>query len=88
MLNVEKFDLQYTKCYCEENIYLLCKDIEEKQNEMLKSTNVIYISNDNKMVLSFIQVLDKCCLTWLEQVPLWKQKAGVDQQPVVWVTIN
>ncbi|KAI7891808.1 N-terminal glutamine amidase-domain-containing protein [Mucor mucedo] len=66
MLKVERFDLKYTNCYCEENIYLLCKEIEEKQPDMLHSTNVIYISNDIKMV------------------PLWKQKAGVDEQPVVW----
>lgn len=67
MLETNEWDLTYTKCYCEENIYLLCKEIQEKQSDMLKSTNVIYISNPNKMV------------------PLWKQKAGVGEQPVVWV---
>ncbi|KAI8059665.1 N-terminal glutamine amidase-domain-containing protein [Thamnidium elegans] len=66
MLNVKKFNLTYTRCYCEENIYLLCKEIEEKQNETLEHCSVVYISNDDRMV------------------PLWKQKAGVGQQPVVW----
>lgn len=67
MLNAKKFNLTYTRCYCEENIYLLCKEIKEKQNEALEHCSVVYISNEDRMV------------------PLWKQKAGVDQQPVVWV---
>ncbi|GAA5815779.1 hypothetical protein MFLAVUS_009294 [Mucor flavus] len=66
MLNVNKFDLTYTRCYCEENIYLLCKEIKEKQNEVLEHCSVVYISNQDRMV------------------PLWKQKAGDGQQPVVW----
>lgn len=49
-LNVTKYDLKYTRCYCEENIYLLCQEIKEKQNDLLKCCSVIYISNDNRMV--------------------------------------
>lgn len=50
MLNVKKFDLTYTRCYCEENIYLLCQEIKEKQKELLESSYVVYISNPNKTV--------------------------------------
>ncbi|KAI9336877.1 N-terminal glutamine amidase-domain-containing protein [Pilaira anomala] len=66
MLNVKKLNLTYTRCYCEENIYLLCQEIKEKQKELLESSYVVYISNPNKTV------------------PLWKQKAGVNSQPVIW----
>lgn len=60
MLNVKDYDLKYTKCYCEENIYLLCKEIKENENELLKYSNVIYISNDDKMVIT-IQYKSQSC---------------------------
>lgn len=60
------YDLTYTRCYCEENIYLLCKEVQVKQADLLKCCSVVYISNENRMV------------------PLWKQKAGVGEQPVIW----
>ncbi|CAO3655255.1 unnamed protein product [Mucor hiemalis] len=60
------YDLTYTRCYCEENIYLLCKEVKEKQQDLLKFCSVIYISNEDRMV------------------PLWKQKAGEGEQPVIW----
>ncbi|XP_067942484.1 protein N-terminal glutamine amidohydrolase-like [Watersipora subatra] len=56
-------DYKYTKCYCEENVWFLCKDLPETA---LYSANVVFISNAEK----------KC--------PLWHQKAGERNLPVVW----
>lgn len=41
----------YTNCYCEENIYLLCKSFSS-QPEILDtwSIHVVFVSNENKKV--------------------------------------
>lgn len=49
-LDTGNYELKYTRCYCEENIYLLCKEIKEKQKDLLQNCFVIYISNENRMV--------------------------------------
>ncbi|KAL0094221.1 N-terminal glutamine amidase-domain-containing protein [Phycomyces blakesleeanus] len=49
-LNLAKQDLIYTRCYCEENIYMLCKLISEKDEPSLEFCNVVFISNPNKTI--------------------------------------
>ena len=75
MANCQAINLKssqvYTSCYCEENVWQLCKKI--KDSKKLPSTQekefvfVVFISNENKTV------------------PLWKQSAAEDpEHPVVW----
>lgn len=40
----------YTRCYCEENIYMMCKNIATNDPELLEKSTVIFISNPNKTV--------------------------------------
>ncbi|EAU88229.2 hypothetical protein CC1G_03901 [Coprinopsis cinerea okayama7 len=46
----------YTRCYCEENIYLLCRDFLSKP-EIAEKWNlwVLFVSNENKMAALFFQ---------------------------------
>lgn len=43
-------DQVYTRCYCEENIYMMCKSIAEKATALLDRFTVVFISNPNKKV--------------------------------------
>ena len=44
-------DSTYTSCYCEENIYLLCKTLlEDEELGKLWEPYVVFISNTSKMV--------------------------------------
>ena len=44
-------DSTYTSCYCEENIYLLCKTLlEDEELGKLWEPYVVFISNTCKMV--------------------------------------
>lgn len=55
---IEKDKCVYTKCYCEENIYMLCKQIDENYPEMLDKFTVVFISNDERKV-SFVICIQK-----------------------------
>ncbi|ORE02054.1 hypothetical protein BCV72DRAFT_298427, partial [Rhizopus microsporus var. microsporus] len=52
---IEKDKCVYTKCYCEENIYMLCKEIDEKYPEMLDKFTVVFISNDERKIPMWAQ---------------------------------
>nr|CAG8587663.1 67_t:CDS:2 [Entrophospora candida] len=53
----KKEDLIYTKCYCEENIYHLCKKflLDEKNEDYKEGIYVCFISNEDKVVPLFRQ---------------------------------
>ncbi|KAI8645368.1 N-terminal glutamine amidase-domain-containing protein [Parasitella parasitica] len=50
VLKFNKNTLEYTSCYCEENIYMLCLEITKKKPELLDDFSVIFISNNNRSV--------------------------------------
>lgn len=51
-------DQVYTRCYCEENIYMMCKSIGEKSGALLDRFTVVFISNPGKKVnTAFINTL-------------------------------
>ncbi|CAJ0834213.1 4373_t:CDS:2 [Entrophospora sp. SA101] len=57
LLDNKKKDLIYTKCYCEENIYHLCKEflLDEKNEDYKEGIYVCFISNEDKVVPLFRQ---------------------------------
>ncbi|XP_029370341.1 protein N-terminal glutamine amidohydrolase isoform X1 [Echeneis naucrates] len=64
----------YTSCYCEENVWKLCEFVKDQNSAHLEHLSVIFISNENRMVL----------LNVFHQVPLWRQKSGHGDRPVIW----
>ncbi|KAG0178666.1 hypothetical protein DFQ29_003139 [Apophysomyces sp. BC1021] len=50
-----KEDLTYTSCYCEENIYLLCKKVASECPALLEQFSVLFISNASKTIPMWIQ---------------------------------
>eukprot|EP01024_Parvocaulis_polyphysoides_P048242 TRINITY_DN45849_c0_g1_i2.p1 TRINITY_DN45849_c0_g1~~TRINITY_DN45849_c0_g1_i2.p1 ORF type:complete len:162 (-),score=3.71 TRINITY_DN45849_c0_g1_i2:30-473(-) len=40
----------YTKCYCEENVYFLCKKLVQENISQLDNLFVVFISNLNKKI--------------------------------------
>jgi len=65
-------DQTYTSCYCEENVWCLCKRLcaaaaADNPDHLLDSSFAVFISNENRTV------------------PLWRQKAARHaDKPVVW----
>ncbi|KAI5067228.1 hypothetical protein GOP47_0017756 [Adiantum capillus-veneris] len=63
-------DLSYTACYCEENVYMLCKKLAQSGIAACDASDllVVFISNTNK------------------QIPIWCQKAGSSTEGglVIW----
>ncbi|KAG6544466.1 hypothetical protein Mapa_014104 [Marchantia paleacea] len=84
--NVGEF--QYTACYCEENIYMLCKALKEQgvAARDLSDLFVVFISNDIQRVPISRQ---RNCSTGSESFCFWDyhviciQKAG-PQEALVW----
>lgn len=84
-------DSVYTSCYCEENIYLLCRALLQTPSVTeLWDIFVVFISNANKAVgirlwpspLVMRVFID---ITLFTQVALWYQKtARSPDYPVVW----
>ncbi|KAI8342781.1 N-terminal glutamine amidase-domain-containing protein [Chlamydoabsidia padenii] len=54
-LLLEKHQLKYTACYCEENIYLLCKYIQQNYPSDLERCTVVFISNENESFPMWLQ---------------------------------
>lgn len=52
LLALRRDDHTYTRCYCEENIYMLCKRIAEQDPNALAQCTVVFISNPNRTVCS------------------------------------
>ncbi|KAI8878664.1 hypothetical protein K501DRAFT_258181 [Backusella circina FSU 941] len=50
MTNFSIQDAIYTRCYCEENIYMLCKAINEKTPDLIDNFTVVFISNEDRKV--------------------------------------
>ncbi|KAI9489482.1 protein N-terminal glutamine amidohydrolase [Zychaea mexicana] len=62
---LKKDELLYTSCYCEENVYMMCKTMselnrKEEDHSMLDHCTVVFISNPSK------------------SIPIWKQKNSPD----------
>ncbi|KAI9020068.1 N-terminal glutamine amidase-domain-containing protein [Phycomyces nitens] len=49
-LDLPRQDLIYTRCYCEENVYKLCRTISEKDKSVLENYTVVFISNPNQTI--------------------------------------
>ncbi|KAI7868560.1 N-terminal glutamine amidase-domain-containing protein [Spinellus fusiger] len=49
-MDLDKKALVYTSHYCEENIYQLCKTVQEKNSALLKDLTVIFISNEQRSI--------------------------------------
>eukprot|EP00249_Psilotum_nudum_P009363 c21883_g1_i1 orf=170-517(+) len=67
--SMERSLCTYTSCYCEENVYLLCKQLctNRSTEPDLSDLFVVFISNENM------------------QVPIWQQRAGlIADGLVVW----
>lgn len=56
---IEKDKCVYTKCYCEENIYMLCKEIDENYPEIVDKFTVVFISNDERKVSLVVYIIYK-----------------------------
>ncbi|KAI9262028.1 N-terminal glutamine amidase-domain-containing protein [Sporodiniella umbellata] len=63
---IKRDDCIYTKQYCEENIYMMCRMINDEYPDEIYQFNVVFIINPDK------------------KIPIWKQKAGTGDDPVVW----
>ncbi|ORY98449.1 N-terminal glutamine amidase-domain-containing protein [Syncephalastrum racemosum] len=46
----QRHDQIYTKCYCEENIYMLCRAVADKAPLELEHYTVVFVSNPDKKV--------------------------------------
>ncbi|KAI8984791.1 N-terminal glutamine amidase-domain-containing protein [Mycotypha africana] len=55
-LDLSKQDLLYTPCYCEENIYMLCREIQRRDYKLFKGCSVIFVSNEFKTVALWQQL--------------------------------
>eukprot|EP01080_Neovahlkampfia_damariscottae_P000810 gene810-9060_t len=49
-MSLQREELIFTDCYCEENIYKLCEKIKKTQPENLKFFNVVFISSEDERV--------------------------------------
>ncbi|ORX46730.1 hypothetical protein DM01DRAFT_297723 [Hesseltinella vesiculosa] len=56
---LKKEDLVYTNCYCEENIYKLCRYILDTQPALLPQCSVVFISNREKKIPMWYQIASK-----------------------------
>ena len=45
-----KSDCVYTSCYCEENVWLMCKNILDNSPDYLPNTSALFISNPSRTV--------------------------------------
>lgn len=52
-MNIEIEKCIYTKCYCEENVYMLCKRINEEYPHLMDQLTVVFISNDERKVYNY-----------------------------------
>ncbi|KAI8364805.1 N-terminal glutamine amidase-domain-containing protein [Radiomyces spectabilis] len=50
-----KKTLTYTSCYCEENIYMLCKELKRIAPNELENCTVVFISNSNRSIPMWMQ---------------------------------
>ncbi|CAJ0912687.1 4499_t:CDS:2 [Entrophospora sp. SA101] len=76
LLDNKKKDLIYTKCYCEENIYHLCKEflLDEKNEDYKEGIYVCFISNEDKVVPLFRQSsseLENGLVLWIDKDGMW-----------------
>ncbi|KAI8989463.1 N-terminal glutamine amidase-domain-containing protein [Pilobolus umbonatus] len=55
LINIQRDSLIYTSHYCEENIYMLCKTINEKYPELIDDCTVIFISNEERKIPMWMQ---------------------------------
>ncbi|CAK8698011.1 protein N-terminal glutamine amidohydrolase-like [Clavelina lepadiformis] len=46
----QKDECIYTKCYCEENVWMLCNHVLKNHKNLLQQFYVIFVSNENKAV--------------------------------------
>ncbi|CAO3671360.1 unnamed protein product [Rhizopus stolonifer] len=49
-MNIDIDECVYTRCYCEENIYMLCKKVSEDFSYLIDQLTVVFISNDERKV--------------------------------------
>lgn len=52
-MNIEIEKCIYTKCYCEENVYMLCKRVNEEYPHLMDQLTVVFISNDERKVYNY-----------------------------------
>lgn len=75
----------YTSCYCEENVWKLCQQIKEQNEDDLKEYYVAFISNFNRQVPLWMQKQGKDPLTpviWDYHVVLLQKPA--EGKPLVY----
>ena len=53
---IKRNELIYTSCYCEENIYMMCRMIAKQNQHDLEHCTVVFISNPNKAVSIHIKI--------------------------------
>ncbi|EYC10678.1 hypothetical protein Y032_0054g2492 [Ancylostoma ceylanicum] len=74
-------DCDYTKCYCEENVYKLCERIPVNQRSRFF---VIFISNPSKCIPLFAQTAagERPFVMWDYHVVLLEERDN--QEPLIW----
>ena len=66
-LFLQKSQCIYTKCYCEENIWMLCQHVKNSNPEFLSNLSTLFISNPNKSIPIWEQLGQKdkdCPVVW------------------------
>ncbi|XP_014208201.1 protein N-terminal glutamine amidohydrolase [Copidosoma floridanum] len=59
LLFPKRSDCVYTSCFCEENVWKLCQDIENRHPTELKYCHVAFVSNQNRTVPLWRQLSSK-----------------------------
>lgn len=54
-INVSCKDCIYTSCYCEENVWKLCKFVEDNHPSLVKGSFAVFISNENRQIPLWMQ---------------------------------
>ena len=72
-------DCTYTSCYCEENVYMLCKQLVKRGKGEEKGGFAVFVSNDNKKVIRIGR--------FLFHVPINGRITGSAVGPIRWKTV-